>query len=201
MTRRERKEHKRVSILRAATDLFVEKDFHHVLMEEVAVRAGVGKGTLYRYFPAKEDLYLAAIFAGWERLHEELQRVVSEEEPMDNTLRKIAAAILDYFWKRRDFVTLVYRLEQKRGGREWTIWQRRRKGTVEMVAAVLRKGLISARLARTHARLLAEIFLGMLRAIILHRGRRDQPEALARLVVGVFLTGVIQAGRQEKTRS
>ena len=82
MTRRERKEHKRVSILRAATDLFVEKDFHHVLMDEVAAGAGVGKGTLYRYFPAKEDLYLAAIFAGWERLHEELQLVVSEEESM-----------------------------------------------------------------------------------------------------------------------
>lgn len=201
MTRRERKEHKRVSILRAATELFVEKEFHYVLMEEVAARAGVGKGTLYRYFPAKEDLYLAAIFAGWERLHGELQRVVSEEESMDNTLQKIAAAILDYFWKRRDFVTLVYRLEQKRGGKEWTIWQRRRKGTVEMVAAVLRKGLLSSRLDGAHSRLLAEIFLGMLRAVILHRGRRDQPGVLARLVVGVFLTGVIRAGQQEKNRS
>ncbi len=191
MNRRERKEHKRVSIVRAATDLFVEKDFHHVLMEEVAVRAGVGKGTLYRYFPTKEELYLAAIFAGWERLHEQLQVAVSKEGSMDSTLQKIAQGILGYFWKRRDFVTFVYRLERKRGGREWTTWQRRRKGTVGMIEAVLRQGLGQSPLVHTSAGLLAEIFLGMLRAVVLHRGHRDQPEALARQVVNVFLTGIL----------
>lgn len=201
MNRRDRKEHKRLSIVRAATDLFVEKDFHHVLMEEVAGRAGVGKGTLYRYFSTKEDLYLAAIFTGWERLHRELQRAVSEQGTMDGTLRKIAEEILGYFWKRRDFVTLVYRLERKRGGKEWTIWQRRRKGTVEMIEAVLRGGLSPSPLARTHRRLLAEIFLGMLRAVVLHRGYRDEPEGLARLVVDVFLTGVVQAGQRKNIRS
>jgi AcrR family transcriptional regulator len=30
-------------------------------MDEVARVAGVGKGTLYRYFPSKEDLYLGII--------------------------------------------------------------------------------------------------------------------------------------------
>jgi AcrR family transcriptional regulator len=200
MNRRDRKEHKRLSILLAATDLFVEKDFHDVLMDEVAARAGVGKGTLYRYFPAKEDLYLAAIFAGWEHLHEELQRVVTEKGPAGDTLRKIAEEILGYFWSRRDFVTLVYRLEQKRGGKEWAIWQRRRKGTVAIVEGVLRRRPSPSSLAHSHSRLLAEIFLGMLRAVVLHRSHRDQPKGLARLVVDVFLSGIVQAGQQKINR-
>lgn len=197
MNRRDRKEQKRLAILHAATEVFVESDFHHVLMDEVAARAKVGKGTLYRYFPTKNELYLEAIFAGWERLHEELRRTVSDEDTMDSTLRKIAEKILGYFWERRDFVTLVYRLEGKRGGKEWAVWQSRRKGTVAMIEAVLQRGLSRPRLARTDARLLTEIFLGMLRAAILHRGQRDRPKGLARIVVQVFLAGVTQATSTE----
>ena len=62
------------AILQAATELFAEKDFHAVLMEEVALRAGVGKGTLYRYFPTKDKLYVSTIVIGWDRLREELEK-------------------------------------------------------------------------------------------------------------------------------
>ncbi len=41
-------EAKRERILRAATELFAEQDYHRVLMDDVAARAAVGKGTLYR---------------------------------------------------------------------------------------------------------------------------------------------------------
>ncbi len=79
MPRQGKNQGKESVILQAAAELFTEKDFHQVLMEEVALRARVGKGTLYRYFPTKEDLYFATIFAGWDRLREELEEVLREE--------------------------------------------------------------------------------------------------------------------------
>lgn len=43
-------------ILEAALALFVERGFHGTAVPEIAERAGVGAGTIYRYFASKEAL-------------------------------------------------------------------------------------------------------------------------------------------------
>src|SRR4051812_4229160 len=48
---------KRQAILESASKLFAAKSFDKVRMEDVAQDAGIGKVTIYRYFPTKEDLY------------------------------------------------------------------------------------------------------------------------------------------------
>ncbi|HEV8715563.1 MAG TPA: TetR/AcrR family transcriptional regulator [Candidatus Binatia bacterium] len=201
MPQRGKKQSKEAAILRAAAELFAEKDFHQVLMEEVALRAQVGKGTLYRYFPAKEDLYLATIFAGWDQHHKELEAVLQQEGSLDEILEKTARQILAYFWQRRLFVTLVYRLEHKPSGKEKSDWQRRRESIVRLVEGVMKRKVFSGTLPTSDARLLVEIFFGMIRAAILYRGNRDTPEALARQIVNLFLDGLRGRARQsERTR-
>lgn len=70
--RTRRKEARPGELLDAALDLFVEKGFAATRVEEVAARAGVSKGTLFLYFPSKEDLFKAVVrenivgrFAEW----------------------------------------------------------------------------------------------------------------------------------------
>lgn len=58
LSRRERRKLQlRGEILDVALDLFAEKGFHAVAMQEVADRVEVGVGTLYNFFSSKEDLY------------------------------------------------------------------------------------------------------------------------------------------------
>lgn len=59
--RERRKEARPGELLDAALDLFVEKGFAATRSEEVAVRAGVSKGTLFLYFPSKEELFKAVV--------------------------------------------------------------------------------------------------------------------------------------------
>lgn len=59
--RERRKEARPGELLAAALDLFVEKGFAATRAEEVAQRAGVSKGTLFLYFPTKEDLFKAVV--------------------------------------------------------------------------------------------------------------------------------------------
>jgi TetR/AcrR family transcriptional regulator, repressor of fatR-cypB operon len=47
---------KRDAILAAALELFVERGFYGTAVPEIADRAGVGAGTIYRYFESKEVL-------------------------------------------------------------------------------------------------------------------------------------------------
>jgi len=59
--RERRKEARPGELLDAALDLFVEKGFAATRSEEVAARAGVCKGTLFLYFPSKEELFKAVV--------------------------------------------------------------------------------------------------------------------------------------------
>lgn len=59
--RQRRKEARPQELLAAALEFFVEKGFAATRAEEVAARAGVSKGTLYLYYPSKEELFKAVV--------------------------------------------------------------------------------------------------------------------------------------------
>lgn len=86
-------------IVAAADDVFMESGTNASL-EEVARRAGVGIGTLYRHFPTREDLLETVLQGTYLRLHEEAQRCEAIEDPT----AAIDAYIL--FWLRQ---TAVYK--------------------------------------------------------------------------------------------
>jgi AcrR family transcriptional regulator len=58
---RPRSEQAEQAIIEATLDLFAEQGFDGVCVEAVAARAGVGKATIYRRWPSKEELLLAAL--------------------------------------------------------------------------------------------------------------------------------------------
>ena len=73
------------AIVIAARDLFAERGTD-AQMDQIAQRAGVGVGTLYRHFPAKEDLLDALIARRFERLAEGATEAVaraSKGEPWE----------------------------------------------------------------------------------------------------------------------
>jgi AcrR family transcriptional regulator len=57
---RRRSEGSRDAILQAATELVVEQGYAAVSIEKIAQRAGVGKQTIYRWWPSKGDVLLEA---------------------------------------------------------------------------------------------------------------------------------------------
>lgn len=59
---RERQRH-RQEILTAALHLFAEKGFPNVSMQEIAAEADFAAGTLYNFFPSKEDLFFELLEA------------------------------------------------------------------------------------------------------------------------------------------
>jgi len=50
---------KKQRIIQAASSVFCRKGFAAARMVEVAMEAGIGKGTIYEYFTSKEDLFFA----------------------------------------------------------------------------------------------------------------------------------------------
>lgn len=61
---------KRQVIFEAARQVISERGFDGAKMEEIAARAGVGKGTLYNFFPSKEELLLSLVTENFERIRD-----------------------------------------------------------------------------------------------------------------------------------
>ncbi len=97
-TKRERRKEARPGeLLEAALDLFVEKGFAATRVDEVAARAGVSKGTLFLYFPSKEELFKAVVrhniagrFAEWQ----------SELEAFEGTTSDLLRYCYAVWWER-----------------------------------------------------------------------------------------------------
>jgi AcrR family transcriptional regulator len=58
---RKRDEGSRLAVLSAAWDVTVESGFAALTVEGIATRAGVGKQTIYRWWPSKADVLLEAL--------------------------------------------------------------------------------------------------------------------------------------------
>ncbi len=58
---------KKGRIVDAAMDIFAERPYDQVKVEDIAERAGVGKGTIYEYFVSKEELFAAILEAGFQQ--------------------------------------------------------------------------------------------------------------------------------------
>ena len=96
--RQRRKEARPSEIIEAAITIFAERGFGAARLEDVARRAGVAKGTVFVYFPTKDDLFRAVaqtvLTSHLERLHSaaaDLDRPMAELVPM---LLAQAAAVI-----------------------------------------------------------------------------------------------------------
>lgn len=59
---------KQLSILRAAIDVFAEKGFSAAATSEIAQKAGVAEGTIFRYYRTKKELLLAIVVPTMSRM-------------------------------------------------------------------------------------------------------------------------------------
>ncbi len=83
---------KRDAILDAALELFVERGFHGTAVPEVADRAGVGAGTIYRYFASKEAL----VNALYQQYKGELVALTMQGLALDAPAKQL----VHHFWTR-----------------------------------------------------------------------------------------------------
>ena len=174
------------AIIEAALDLFAEHGVEGLCIEDVAARAGVGKATIYRRWPGKEDLLLDALTALKTPLPEP-----RGESARDDLVALLAAMAADYADPRRarQFALLLGE------GAKFPRLLSRYTGTVleprrEVIRSVLRRGVAAGELRPGTD---VEVALYMLTGAVVARGKHD-PQAVsadyAERVVDELLRGL-----------
>jgi TetR/AcrR family transcriptional regulator len=87
---------KETLILNAAQKRFALYGFGKVTMDEIAEDVGMGKASLYYYFPTKEDIFRGVIRREQQEFLEQMQNVVEQKMLVSDKLRKYVLQRLKY---------------------------------------------------------------------------------------------------------
>jgi AcrR family transcriptional regulator len=102
---------RRQQILDTAATLFDKRRYHEVRMEDLAIKAGVAKGTLYRYFEDKEDLYVALLVSAIDRFYQEMLTGLATVSGPEEKVRVFLRRSVDFFEQHPYFFELQQRVE------------------------------------------------------------------------------------------
>lgn len=188
-----RKSAKRQHIMRNAEALFSSRRFHEITLDDVALAARVGKGTIYRYFENKEDLYTQTVVAGLNELRDLLDGKVSPNAPFRDRLLVVCREISEFYRSRRSLFRMMQaeeiRLSGSRG-RQHSTWVEHGKEILSIVEKVLREGVYEGSVrGDIPPGVLGSFLLGMIRTRV--RNLESIPEDLREyeVLVDLFLMG------------
>jgi AcrR family transcriptional regulator len=174
-------------ILTAAARLFAAHHFHEARMEDIAELAEVGKGTLYRYFKDKEELYMALLARAASQMKDRLRAVDEAPDPRSK-LEAVVGAILDYFDEHPHLLDLIQHAEVMQGPDADLPWQRTRHESFRLVEGIFEEARRNGAFHVMDPQLSAQLLLSSLRPVI-RWGEKPRPMDLARRIVEQFLYG------------
>jgi AcrR family transcriptional regulator len=184
---------KRQQIMQAAERLFTTRRFHEVTTDQVAREAHVGKGTIYRHFKTKDDLFFETANRGFDELCDLLRRQVRPSAPFVQQLLSVCVAISEFHQKRRKLFGMMQAQDSRMiafKGRFRERWTQNRLALIGAIAEVLRHGAAAGEIRPdVPPETLASFLLGLLRARAVDL--RESPPLLRayELVVDLFLRG------------
>jgi AcrR family transcriptional regulator len=115
--RTRRREDTRQKLFEAAVDLIAEQGYSATTVDDIALRAGVAKGTVYYNFASKTELFEGLLRHGIGLLTAEFRAAVAGKEPRA-AVNALIRAQLEYIQRYRSFAQLLL-AEMWRTNREW----------------------------------------------------------------------------------
>ncbi|MBY6265429.1 TetR/AcrR family transcriptional regulator [Azospirillum sp. 412522] len=181
---------RREVILNAAAELFAGRDYASVQVEEVAKRAGVGKATLYRYFPSKEELYLESLERALGGLEHKLNAELAPQQvPASVRLSSMVSALVDTLSEQLQTLKLLGGDQSDLADRTRRILRRRSQRTATALQQVLADGMESGEFRKIDLEVVPLLIIGMVRGGIMQLGDRPR-EALERSVIDILMSGI-----------
>jgi AcrR family transcriptional regulator len=102
-------EFRTTGILDAAYRVFAERGFEQATMAEIARVAGVAKGTLYLYYPSKQDIYDAALRQSVVEVDIRTKAALASARTAGEKVQAFIETKLRYFEAHRDFFRISER--------------------------------------------------------------------------------------------
>lgn len=187
-------------ILQTAEEVMAEKGYHDTSMDEIALRVGISKGTLYLHFASKEALVMALIERSMPQFLEGIQQIVTSALGPRARLEAILQLMVKGTpgKKRFEFFTALSQSAELRKLfeehdlrlRKLGMWQR----LVTEVSTLLEAGKTTGEFdASLPTEVMVGAFLSLLSPLVYQRllaDRQMSPETLAEYLGRIYFRGI-----------
>lgn len=191
---RELRDRRRSEILDAAAILFAERGYDACDTQSLVQALGVGKGTLYRYFASKEELFVAVVNRAIDRLDE---RIEAAMESVTDSIDRFAAAITAYLKFFDENPAVVELLIQERASfrsSERPIYFQRKDAKAERRQKMLGELIDAGRLRAMPVERIGEVLGNQLYGTMFSNhfaGRRQSFESQVEDILDIVFHGIL----------
>jgi AcrR family transcriptional regulator len=185
---------RREEILQTATDLFAEQGFSDAVTQVVADRLQIGKGTLYRHFPSKRALFLAAADRVMVKLSERIEGSIAG---ITDGLERIARAItayLGFFSENPQFVELIIQERANFKDRKRPTYFEHRERTVQRWRQLYRDLIAQGRIRDMSVEQISDVLSDAIyRAMFINyfTGQSRPPDVQAHEILDIVFYGIL----------
>lgn len=134
---------KRDLIINSAISVFSSKGYHNTTIEEIAVQAGVGKGTVYEYFNSKLSLFQGMLQEIISQYTNALE-LSTNDLPFEKRIYQIFASHLEFSRTNRELTRLVFLeggiIDQELKDWGWRMRKEKEAALVDIITAAINKG-------------------------------------------------------------
>jgi TetR/AcrR family transcriptional regulator len=171
-------------LLQDGWELFQQKGYLGVSMDELCLRCGITKPTLYYYFKNKENLFVEVLLRRLQGFRE----VIEQGGSLDQKLERVATAMFDSF--KTDYSYLVRDLEHIKPPENAQRVREAFSAELFLPMIALMQSAVDAGRLNGEAKFLAHLFMGMIESYLARANEYglDNP-SLAKKLVAFFLKG------------
>jgi AcrR family transcriptional regulator len=184
---------KREAILAQAIATFASEGFRNADVQVIADSAGVGKGTVYRYFGNKEDLFWASTLAVLCELEAHLERAMQDVDGALAKLRASSCAYAEFFEANPHYLEiLVQERAEFRGSAPESLTEYH-KNLIDRFAGLIEEGITAGEIRPVDVRRTIIALGGVLYGSVVHAcyaSFGDTLTEMAQHAVDVFLEGI-----------
>lgn len=198
---RELAQRRREQILDAAMRFFARHGYYDSDVQALADELRLGKGTLYRYFPSKRAMFLAAVDRGMRRLRAAVEAArKSVSDPLEQ-LARATTAYLAFFDAHPELAELfIQERAAFKDRRKPTYFEHRAAHVgpwVDLFRGLIAAGRVRRLPAEQIVQALGDLFYGTMLTNFL-TGRRQSFERQVRELLDIVFHGILKTG--EKAR-
>ncbi len=191
---------KQAIILDAARKRFAYYGFSKVTMDEIAADVGMGKASLYYYFPTKESLFHEVIRLEKEQFLNDIRSMIDQKKAPCEMLRQYASKRVEYFRNLANLRALQFQQSAESRASFLELFKTFQQQEVALLQQVLDLGKAAGEFdvedTRQSAEIIMQMFYGPRAWLLLKRDNRlddDTYHALeqsAKQIVEVILNGI-----------
>ncbi|MBN2291367.1 MAG: TetR/AcrR family transcriptional regulator [Pirellulales bacterium] len=184
-------------ILKQAILIFAADGFARSDVQTIANAAGVGKGTVYRYFGNKLDLFYACTGTVGERLTERLVKATEQEQSPIKKVRAACIAYVQFFWDTPEYLELLVQERAEFRSVKPDSHYQFENSVIDELSDILKAAVDVGEIRPVEIRktliVMSNVLFGSLVHAISHalpEGSKDTPVTLAAYAIDLILRGL-----------